>query len=399
VNILWHGIGPWHRTGYGIGTALYPPRLRGLGHQVAIAVMGEQGARHPLTHPGAAETKRTGLWDGMRVIGPGPSEFAMPARDRVRDACGGEPDLVLVLKDAWVLRRTAANYKPYRRTAVWLAYDTEPLGVPDREFFTCHAPDVRPVCLSRRGFAQARQAGLGSALYVPFGIDTGFWQPGDRHAARDLLRLPHDVFVAGIDAANIGPRKAWGEQLAAFAAFRARHPRSMLLVHSAKKHPEGINLCELAYSLGLAASPDPDQPQPGDAVWFGSHTNMTPAQMLSWYRCLDVLMAATYGEGSGLPITQAQAVGVPVIGTDCSAITEKIPHGTGWLVKGQRWWNPHHQAWWTIPSVTGLTTALGHAYRRQHAGPAVIRDHAVAGWDADRVTKEFWVPALEELTA
>jgi glycosyltransferase involved in cell wall biosynthesis len=387
VNILWHGIGPWHRTGYGIGTALYPPRLRGLGHQVAIAVMGEQGARHPLTHPGAAETKRTGLWDGMRVIGPGPSEFAMPPRDRVREACGGEPDLVLVLKDAWVLRRTAAGYKPYPRVAVWLAFDTEPLGIPDREFFTA-APHVRPVCLSRRGFAQARQAGLHNALYVPFGIDTGFWQPGDRGAARDLLGLPHDVFVAGIDAANIGPRKAWGEQLGAFAAFRARHPKSLLLIHSAKKHPEGIDLGQLVSHLGL-----------DDAVKFGSHLNMTPAQMLSWYRSLDVLLAATYGEGSGLPITQAQACGIPVIGTDCTAITEKIPHGTGWLVKGQRWWNPHHQAWWTIPSVTGLTTALGHAYRRQHAGPQVIRDHAVAGWDADRVTKEFWVPALEELTA
>jgi glycosyltransferase involved in cell wall biosynthesis len=388
VNILWQGIGPGHKTGYGIGTALYPARLRDLGHQVVIALMGEtDGPRHPLNHPDHAGIKRTGLWDGMRVIGPGPSEFAMPTRDRVREACGGEPDLVLVLKDAWVLRRTAANYKPYPRTAVWLAFDTEPLGVPDREFFTA-APDVRPVCLSRRGFAQARQAGLHNALYVPFGIDTGFWQPGDRGAARDLLSLPRDVFIAGIDAANIGPRKAWGEQLAAFAAFRARHPRSLLLVHSAKRHPEGIDLGQLVSHLGL-----------DDAVKFGSHLNMTPAQMLSWYRCLDVLMAATYGEGSGLPITQAQACGIPVIGTDCSAITEKIPHGTGWLVKGQRWWNPHHQAWWTIPAVTGLTTALGKAYRRQHAGPQVIRDHAVAGWDADRVTKEFWVPALEELTA
>jgi glycosyltransferase involved in cell wall biosynthesis len=381
VNILWQGIGPWHRTGYGLGTALFPARFRDLGHQVTIAIMGEQGTRHPLNHPGAAETKRIGLWDGMTVIGPGPSEFAMPPRGKVKEACG-DPDLVIVLKDAWVLR--PADYKGYR-TAVWLAFDTEPMGHPDREFLAA-APHVRPVCVSRRGLSLARQADL-SPLHVPFGIDTGFWAPGDRGAARDLLGLPHDMFVAGIDAANIGPRKGWGEQLAAFAAFHREHPRSLLLIHAAKTHPEGIDLGHLAAALELDG-----------AVLFGSHTNMTPAQMLGWYRALDVLMMGTYGEGFGVPITQAQACGIPVIGTDCTAISEKIPHGTGWLVKGQKWWNPHHQAWWTIPSVAGITTALGKAYRRQHASPQAIREHALA-WDADRVTKEFWVPALEELTA
>jgi len=384
TSILWAGIGPWHRTGYGQGTAQFPARLRDLGHHVTITVFGEKdGPLHPLNHPGAADTKRTGLWDGMRVIGPGPSEFALPSRDRVREACGGDPDLVIVLKDAWVLR--PADYKRYR-TAVWLAFDTEPLGAPDRQFFA--ASGARPVYVSRRGLSQARAAGLQDALYVPFGIDTGFWAPGDRGAARDLLGLPHDVFIAGIDAANIGPRKGWGEQLAAFAAFRDRHAKSaLLLIHSAKKHPEGIDLGHLVDGLGLDG-----------AVKFGSHTNMTPAQMLTWYRSLDVLMQGSYGEGFGIPILQAQACGIPVIGTDCSAISEKIPHGTGWLVKGQRWWNPHHQAWWTIPSVSGLTAALAKAHRRQHAAPAIIRDHALP-WDASRVTKEHWAPVLEELTA
>ena len=380
--IVWQGIGPWHKTGYGQGTALYPARLRDLGHQVVIAIMGEtDGPRHPLNHPDAAETKRTGLWDGMRVIGPGPSEFAMPGRDRVRDACGGDPDLVLVLKDAWVLR--PADYKRYR-TAVWLAFDTDPLGVPDREFFAA-APGVRPVCMSKHGLSAARAAGLGP-LYVPFGIDTGFWAPGPRQAARDLLGLPQDVFIAGIDAANIGPRKGWGEQLGAFAQFHAKHPKSLLLIHAAKQHPEGIDLEQLAAALGVR-----------DAVLFPAHLNMTLAQMLTWYRSLDVLMAGTYGEGFGLPIVQAHAVGIPVIGTDCTAIPEKIPHGTGWLVKGQRWWNPHHQAWWTIPSEGGLTRALERAYRGAHAGPQVIREHALA-WDADVVVKKYWAPALEELT-
>lgn len=390
MNILWQGVGPWHKTGYGQGTALFPRRLRDLGHQVAIAITGEtDGPRHPLNHPDAKETRRTGRWDGMRVIGPGRTEFALPSRDQVRDACGGEPDLVLVLKDAWVL--TPACYEPYR-TAVWLAFDTDPLGAPDREFFT--ASGARAVCTSKWGLSRTRQAGLSDALYVPFGIDTDQWTPGPRGAARDLLGLPHDVFIAGIVAANIGPRKGWGEQLGAFAAFHAKHPRSLLLIHSAPEHPEGIDLRELAVHLGLRE--DVERAGPRDAVRFGSHSNMRPGQMLTWYRSLDVLMMGTYGEGFGIPIAEAQACGIPVIGTDCTAISEKIPHGTGWLVKGQRWWNPNHQSWWTIPNERGLGNALEQAWRGQHAGPKVIREHALA-WDADRVTKNYWVPALEEL--
>lgn len=382
MRVMWFGIGPWHKTGYGVGADLYTERFRDLGHEVVIAVMGDRD-RPTLNHPDAAAAKTTGLWKGMTVIGPGPSEFAMPGPQAIRHAFGGhDPDLVIVLKDAWVLR--PADYRRYR-SAVWLATDTEPLGTPDREFFAA-APGVRPVCVSRRGLAQARQAGLSDALHVPFGIDTARWVPGSREAARDLLGLPQGVFIAGIDAANIGPRKGWGEQFGAFAAHHARHPQSLLLCHTAPEHPEGINLRHLAAALGIT-----------DAVKFGSHGNMTHAQMLTWYQALNVLMMGTYGEGFGLPIAQAHATGVPVIGTDCTAITEKIPPGTGWLVKGQRWWNWHHQAWWTIPSEAGLTAALAKAYRGQHARPAVIREHALA-WDADHVTKTYWAPVLEELT-
>jgi glycosyltransferase involved in cell wall biosynthesis len=384
VRILWHGIGPWHKTGYGLQTGLFAPRLRDLGHEVVIAVMGDKAAkRHPLNHPDAAETRRTGRWDGMRVIGPGVSEFALPARAQVLAAFGGAyPHVVIVLKDAWVLR--PADYRQYR-TLIWLAFDTEPLGLPDRGFFAA-APGARAVCVSLRGRELALAAGLSGALYVPSVIDTGFWTPGSRQSARDALGLPHGAFIAGINAANIGPRKGWGEQLAAFAAFRQDRQDALLLIHTAPEHPEGISLRDLAAHLGITG-----------AVLFGEHVNMRPEQMLSWYRSLDVLMMGSYGEGFGLPIAEAMACGIPVVGTDCSAISEKIPPGAGWLVKGQRWWNPHHRAWWTIPSVTGLTAALGHAAAGHHDPPQAIREHALA-YDADHVTKTHWAPLLEEMS-
>lgn len=395
-RILWAGIGPGHATAYGKLTKEFTRRLRDLGHEVVISVMGEpavKGARSnprsTLNHPAHRSIRDTGLWEGMRVIGPASfwdqdgevkGEFWLPPHGEVWDAFGGhDPDLVIVLKDAWVLNPN--DYRDYN-TAVWLVFDCEPLGVPDAAFFD--QSGARAVCASTAGQRMA-SARLTEPLYVPHGIDTAMWSPGPREAARDLLGLPQEGFIAGICAQNVGPRKAWGEQLAGFAAFREAHPDAMLLIHAAPEHPEGINLRHLVTHLGLDG-----------AVKFGAHTAMDDAQMANWYRSLDVLMGATYGEGFGLPIVEAQACGIPVIGTRCSAVTEKIPAGTGWLVEGQQWWNPHHQAWWTIPSVDGITSALHRAARGSHWGPARIREHAMA-YDADRVTKEHWVPVLDEL--
>ena len=53
----------------------------------------------------------------------------------------------------------------------------------------------------------------------------------------------------------------------------------------------------------------------------------TPQGMADWYGCVDVLCAATYAEGFGLPMVEAMACGVPVITTKCSSMEEMNPDG------------------------------------------------------------------------
>lgn len=375
ARILWHGISPYRRTGYGVQCRLFAPLIRDLGHTVAIAQMG---AGHP--------ADKHGEFDGIPVIGPGPGEYGLPRPADIRGALGGNPDLVLVLKDAWVL--PPAQYRPWNTAAMCNIDCSEAMGEPDRRFF--EQSGARPIAVSKHGYAMMRQAGLKNAALVPHGIDTAFWCPGDRAEARKLLGLPAGVFIAGINGMNLGTvsRKAFYEQFAGFAAFHGKltSGTARLLVHAAPEHPEGINLRRIAARLGIA-----------DAIVFGAHTNMTELQMLSWYRSLDVLLNATCGEGFGVPIVEALACGVPVIATDCTAMTEKVPTGAGWLVTGQRFWNEHHAACWTVPAIRQITAMLAHAAARR-ASPDLCRATALA-YDAESITQQYWKPLIEELTA
>ena len=390
ARILWHGIGPWHKTGYGKMTALFAPRIRDLGHEVVLGIMGQRGDKHPLKHPDARRVALTGKWEGMRVVGPGLTEFGLPPPAAILDAFGGHmPDLCIILKDCWVLEPDA--YKRFPAVINWLAFDTDPMGIPDRIYFE-NVPHAVPAALSRWGAKAARDVGL-DAVYVPHGIDTSLWTTGSKEDARRLLGLPQGVFIAGIDAQNAGPRKGWGEQFEAFAMHP--DPGALLLVHAAPDNEEGMNLRHLAQRLGLNQSGS--EPLPGDRVKFGSQFNMTELQMVNWYRSLDVLLACSYGEGFGVPIVQALACGKPVIGTRCTAITEKIPAGMGWTVPGHRWWHPHHQSWWCIPQTREIAKALGKAAAGKHAVPEVIRQWAVSEYDADDVTARYWKPLIEEV--
>lgn len=366
MRILWFSHAPFAATGNGTQTAVWLHRLATLGHEVAAC-----GA---LTFTGALLR-----WNGIAVY-PG-------WRDGIgNDIVAGHyrhfrADLLITFCDAFVLDPAVIKTMNVMH---WMPVDSHPVNWRDRQVLL--AGGGRPVAFSRFGQAEITRAGF-SAGYIPHGIDTRAFAPGDRAEARARTGIPAGKFVVGINAANID-RKALPEQLAAFAMFHRRHPDTHLAVHSTTTG--AADLLAIADKGGFA-----------DAVSFPDQhayiSGLIPASYLvSWYNAIDALSSCSYGEGFGLPIVESQSCGTPVVVTDCSSMSELA--GPGIRVSGARAWVGMNRSWWYRPDVGQISEAYERLYCLDSADElrSACREHALA-YDADRVLTEYWKPALEEV--
>ena len=226
---------------------------------------------------------------------------------------------------------------------------------------------------------------------MPHGIDFGEWTvPEDKAALREAAGIGPDTFVIGVNAANNDAiRKAPSEMLLAFAKFLQSRPDSLLWLHTAVHCDGGQDLECLAENLGIT-----DRVRVVDQYRYNAGL-IQPSDLRDWYGCLDVLLAATYAEGFGLPIVEAQACGVPVITTRCSSMEELNPDGA--QVDGEPFWNGVHRAWWIRPFISGIVAALEETYeRRGEVDPVKLRE-GVARYEVGRVAEEHMGPVVGEL--
>ena len=378
MRILLHGNPPDANSGYGVQLGLFGPRIAALGHQVAFSA--NTRVNLPAT-----------TWRGHPVYSAGIMNHGM-------DSLAGhyqdwDADLLILLCDVW-------DFDPQTvallNTAAWLPVDCDPLAAGDRAFL--ESSTARPIAMSRHGQRMLEAAGK-LAAYVPHGLDVGTFKPGGRKAARDELGLAPGTFAVGINAQNV-ERKAIVQSLAGFAQFHWQHPDSVLFLHSTTvpwpSPADAPYLPPVLESLGLTP----------EAVRIENHYDIVtcriPAErMASWYNALDVLLAASMGEGFGIPIIEAMACGTPVIGTECSTMPELIPLGMGWRVPGIDVWKDRHRAWWRLPDPAHITAALRLALASARKGEA--RRVKAAEWgrqfDADLIVADCWVPWLKEAEA
>jgi glycosyltransferase involved in cell wall biosynthesis len=385
MKILWSSNPATTATGYGTQTAIFAPRIRDAGHDVALyQSWGGDGIG-------------VWKWEGMHVY-PGDQDWG----NRTMAPCAahhGGGDFsncqVIALLDAWVLRPN--RFPPGLRLAVWAPVDHHPL--PPAVKATLEHPSVRPIAMSRFGERMMQDAGL-DPLYVPHGIDTSVFRPQPERKAeiRADLGLPADAFVVGMVAANKSnpacDRKAYPQVFQAFAELHRRHPDTVLYCHTNQmpQGAQGLPLRRLANACGI----------PEGALRFSDpiayEWGLPASSVADLYAAFDVLANPSLGEGFGIPIVEAQACGVPVIATDHSAMTE-LCHA-GWLVGGDTAYDALQEAFWRIPSIADIAVAFEAAYECDAEETDALARKArtfALGYDADRVFETYWRPALDVL--
>lgn len=377
MRILWNSNAPWAASGYGEQTALFVPRLKALGHEVAIlANYGLQATQVP--------------WGGITVY-PGDGHWNNTIVGTVADHF--EADVVITLCDAWVMNPDA--WPPHIRMGLWAPIDHWP--IPPKVLSTLQHPKVRPIAMSQDGFEWMQKFHL-DASYVPHGVDTKLFRPRpeDREAIREELGIPVDAFVLGMVAANKGnpsiPRKSFPQVFEAFTRFAKTHEDAFLYVHTdARGAGGGMALDTLAFALG--APEGRLRFPPIEAIQLGMQKEL----VANIYQAFDVLVNPSMGEGFGIPILEAQACGVPVITSNHSAMKELT--SAGWLVSGDNWWDALQESFLFMPHVQAIYQGMEAAYEARE--DKQLREDAVAfaqAYDADLVTARDWVPALQKLS-
>ena len=133
------------------------------------------------------------------------------------------------------------------------------------------------------------------------------WKPPeDRAALREAAGIGPDTFVIGCNMANNDAiRKALPEIMLAFARFLKDRPDSLLALHTGVHQDGGQDLECVAENLGIT-----DRVKVVDQYRYTAGL-ISQQDLAGWYGTIDVLCGASYGEGFGLPIIEAQACGTP----------------------------------------------------------------------------------------
>ncbi len=150
------------------------------------------------------------------------------------------------------------------------------------------------------------------SFHIPNGIDTGVFSSGDRSAARAVLGLPPDAFIAVMSAtgADTNPFKDYATVLRAVPAIAHGLPGRDVLV------------------VALGA-----QGESSDSRIVNVPFLSEPAQVVRYLRAADFAIHMAHGENFPLSILEAQACGLPVVASAVGGIPETILDGeTGLLV-------------------------------------------------------------------
>ena len=309
------------------------------------------------------------------------------------DWASKNPDLkhvLFTLYDVWVFNKL--QYEDQIVSWVPLDHITLPPGV--HEFLK--RDNVMPITMSPHGQEQLAKAEIDS-VYIPHAIDTKIYKPTETFngiTVREFMKIPDDAFLVGMVAANKANgqihRKAFAENLLAFALHLKEYPNSYIYIHSEPGRAYGG--FDLAILLKMVGIPQENVLFPDPYMLRIGYPEET---MAAFYSAFDVLLSTSYGEGFGIPTVEAQACGTRVI-TSNFAASKDLASEDSWKIDGQPFWDEAQSSFFQIPSVNSIVAALGQAYNAERGVSKTALEFA-SQFDVETVWNDKWMPFLKDL--
>lgn len=178
----------------------------------------------------------------------------------------------------------------------------------------------RRLIMSRFGVAEAGLTGV-DATYIPIGVDCEAWNPPtpeQRATFRKGLGLDEDTFVV-LTVADNQERKNLSRAMDIFAGA-CKDTKATYLMVTRPNSPVGWKLSDYAVELGIFGQM---------MIW---DRGMSFKQLWSLFAVADCFLLTSKAEGLAMPVLEAMAMKVPVVGTKCAAIEEHLQDNRGLLI-------------------------------------------------------------------
>ena len=227
-------------------------------------------------------------------------------------------------------------------------------------------------------------------FYLPHTIDNEYFETYDKEFCRLKLGFPSDAFIVGF-MGDASPRKCPRQNIGGYAYFALNKQDTVLFVKGSR-HPQAIDVKRIAGEMKMPSFVSTDE--------YDELLGLTTTEMAEALSTLDVLLHASSQEGFGIIQVEAQALGIPVIGTDWGAMKE-LNANPGLLVAVDRMELEDGGGEIGIPSSEEITKLLEVLYRMnsndevqnlRDAGKEFAKDYTMS-----HVGSEYWLPLLNHM--
>lgn len=176
--------------------------------------------------------------------------------------------------------------------------------------------------ISQLGADEAKKAGL-NAKHLIVGMDTESWRlrtTEEYKASRKMLNISDDTLVV-ITVADNQERKNLSKAFEIVSKVKKEKGIKVKYILVTREHSEvGWKLRDLAMTYGIAS----------ELMIF--ERGLPFKELYSLYAMADVALLSSKAEGLNMFVLESMSVGIPVVGTDCGAVTELLSENRGFLM-------------------------------------------------------------------